>query len=394
MVWPMSLSRIGSVTVVVVLPAAVLTIWSVTHDAGRDYIQFHAAAKLLAAGENPYGAVEQALVQRPYRNGPDPDDPYDRLGFLPYFYPPWLALGCIPLSQLSFPVAKAIWLFFGALCLAASGAGLAHGRVTPIAAVLLGLGLMPCYYAIQLGQTTPLIIALLALAIGSLDRGADRRAGAALAGLTIKPQLSVVVIPVALIWAARRGRWNVLASFAGVLTALMLACTWLTPSWPVEMLLATRRTPLPTMLDPSVGVTWLCVLRTLGLSSCILAGGYTAAAVPSVIFALTAALGQRRRVEDAISRGVIAAFFVAPYGLAYDLAVLLVPLLVLLPALSERAALRLLVVAMLGPYLALAGVVAAGARFAMLFWIPTGLMLVSTWPCPGFGGPGPENRGC
>src|SRR4051794_40006322 len=38
-----------------VLPAVLLTVHAVGSHAGHDYIEFHAAARLLAQGENPYG---------------------------------------------------------------------------------------------------------------------------------------------------------------------------------------------------------------------------------------------------------------------------------------------------------------------------------------------------
>ena len=244
-----------------------------TH-AGHDYVQFHAAATLLRQGRSPYGVADQARVQHSLKasEGPrraDPDDPYEAIGVLPYFYPPWLALACVPLTFLSYPLAKAVWVTLGAQCLAFSGYGLAgldERRLWKPLAVGLALGLMPCFISVRLGQTPPLVLAGLVAAASLLKSRRDRLAGAALAWAVVKPQLAVIAVPAALLWAARRRRWGVVSGFALTLAALGVLSALIVPDWPAEMFLAPGRVPLPTALDPSVGVTWLSVLRTLGAS--------------------------------------------------------------------------------------------------------------------------------
>lgn len=364
---------------ILVLPAAMVTVHLVCGHAGHDYIQFHAAAGLIASGENPYGLVEQARAQRLLRQGRvlDPGDLYERHGALPYFYPPWLALACVPLSALNFQVARSVWIWVGSqsLSLAGYGLGKLSDQAPPPLAVALALTLMPCYYSVQLGQTAPLVLLFLVATWRLLDRGRDWAAGIALAWLTVKPQLTVVVIPAVLILSVRRGRWGVVAGFAVTLAALGLTCTWLFPSWPVEMVLATRRIPIPTAINPSVGVTWLSVLRSVGVSGTPLALGYVSAALPAAALALAAAWDRVRPVPDVMGIGVLAAFFIAPYSLGYDLAVLLFPMLVFLSGLSGRAALWLLAVAAVGPYLNLAAVVRGVPQFT-LFWLPAGLAIL------------------
>jgi Glycosyltransferase family 87 len=345
---------------------------------GHDYIQFHAAATLLRAGENPYAFVTQARAQSALRaadapRAADPTDAYDAIGVLPYFYPPWLALCCVPLTALSYPVARAAWVALGAVALGASGFGLTRlrattGRVTVSTAVALALGLMPCYACVRLGQTPPLVIVGLVAALCLLERGHDRAAGAALAWAVVKPQLAVVAVPAALLWAGRRGRWGVLSGFSATLAALSLSAALIVPDWPVEMLRAPSRIPLPTTLDPSVGVTWLAALRTCGAAGIALWSGYLLVALPAALLALRAAWHPAREAADAVSLGVLASFFVAPYALGYDLAVLVVPLVVLLPRLSPRAMLWTLTIAAVVPYWHLSAVNAGLWQVTFLVW--------------------------
>lgn len=373
----------------VVAAALLAAAFAVAGHAGHDYVQFHAAALLLRAGESPYGFEPQARVQRALRDadGPraaDPSDPYEAIGVLPYFYPPWLALACVPLTALSFSAARAVWVYAAAQCLAASGYGLAKltkpGGVTAPVAVALGLGLMPCYASVQLGQTPPLVLAGLVAAAWLLRLGRDRAAGVALAWAVVKPQLAVVAVPAALVWAARRGRWGVVGGFVVALVAFGLAAALIVPDWPVEILRAPSRVPLPTALDPSVGVTWLSVLRTLGVSGPFLVAGYAAAALPAVFAAARAAWDRDRPATDAIALGLIAAFFVAPYALGYDLAVLVFPLLVLLPRLSPRATPWAVAVATAAPYAHLAAVNAGVWQVTFFAWP---LALAAAWGAAG-----------
>src|SRR5258708_35649817 len=104
------------------------------------------------------------------------------------------------------------------------------------------------------------------------------------------------------------------------------------------MLSATRRTPPPTDYFPWIGPTWLLVLRSFGLGSWGVGVLYLAVALPVLGVVLRAALDPDRPLRDVASLGLLAAFFVAPYGRHYDFPILLIPLFVLLGGrLSEKA---------------------------------------------------------
>ena len=206
--------------------------------------------------------------------------------------------------------------------------------------------------AVIVGQTSPLIFFLVVLAWRLLERGLDRSAGMVLAWVTIKPQLTVVLLLAVLVWAIRRGRGGVVQGFAAMLALLCLVSFAVLPEWLGEMLAATRRTPPPTVYFPWIGTTWYLILTGVGLRSWWLQAAYLAVALPFLGAVFRAALDLLCPLRDVLSLALLAADFVAPYGRHYDFPVLLIPFLVLLGTrLSERTGTALLVALLLLPYL-------------------------------------------
>src|SRR5208337_1220041 len=107
--------------------------------------------------------------------------------------------------------------------------------------------------ALFVGQTSIPILFLVAVAWKLMNRGNDALAGAALACLTTKPQLTAVVVIMLLLWCARQHRWRVAVGFALTLGALSLLGAWIVPTWPIDMLRAAQRTPPPTAHFPWIG---------------------------------------------------------------------------------------------------------------------------------------------
>ena len=380
-----ALSQTRLIVFALFLTAVLFAALMVDRGAGHDYIQFHAAATLLSARENPYGGAEQVRAQRVLRGGRElrelePDDLYAGIGILPYFYPPWVALTVVPLTLLEYEAAKALWIFLGVLALVIAGSSMGnfgasrhHHRALTVA---LCLTFMPAFSAVEIGQVAPFVLLLLVACLRLLEQDQDVAAGFILAWLTIKPQLTVVVIPATLIWGARRARWKVFLSFAVTLGMLSLICAGLVADWPWRMIAAPREFPLPTSIDPSVGVTWLSLCQTLGLRGGTLAMAYAVGAIPAAVLTVRAAWDRNRPAAEILGRGVLAAFFVAPYSLGYDLATLLFPLLLVAFRLSRRAGMGLIAVAMLVPYWNLSAV-QAGAPQVTFFWMP--LALAALW---------------
>jgi hypothetical protein len=262
-------------------------------------------------------------------------------------------LFCIPFGVFAYPRAERVWLFFNIECLLFSSFLLrvVLKRLPRFVPPLALFAFLPTLIAVFAGQAAPLILLLVTASWCLLEERHDQSAGALLAGATIKPQLAFVLVAGVLLWSLRRRRWGVLGGFTVALGLLCLASTAVLPSWPLQMLRATRVTRLPTDLWPWVGVTWTLALRTLGLHGWVLGGAYSALAVPVFALVLAAAWDPVRPLRDVLALGAVAAFLVSPYAQLYDFPLLVIPLLVLLSdGLPKPGRALLLAVFLLIPY--------------------------------------------
>jgi hypothetical protein len=353
-----------------------------------DYICYWTAGKLVASGHSPYDEARETQVQRE-RGWDRATDGLGKYDFLPYYYPPWFAAGCALLIPLGYDGAKAAWFFLNLELLLLAGYLLRDAvpgvpqTVPPVLVPIFALSVV----ALFVGQTSILMLFLLALAWKLLARGSDRWAGAALAALTTKPQLAAPVVLGVLIWSARQRRKGVLIGFTATLAALSLLGAAIVADWPIEMLRAAARTPPPTEYFPWIGTTWLLALKTAGLSSWPLWALYAAGALPFLAVLGQATLDRSRPLEDILSLGLIAPFILAPYGRHYDFPVLLLPVLVLMgQRLSEKAGTAILVALLVLPYINLGIIAEFRARYpstVRLFpewtflWIPA--LVTLTW---------------
>jgi hypothetical protein len=352
-----------------------------------DFICYWAAGKLLAEGQSPYDAALETEVQRV--NGWDRErDGFGIYDFLPFYYPPWFGLLFVPLLPLGFTAAKVAWYYFNL-----SGAfltGYFLTGVVPNGPRRLPVLMTPLFLftvaSVLLGQTAIFIFFLLVLAWLLLDRGRDWAAGACLAWLSVKPQLAAVLLLGVLVWLARRRRWQALGAFFITGAVLVLGSALVLPDWPLRMLNAIRQVPSPTEYYPWIGNAWLLVLRALGLTGPLLWMGYLALALPFLAVTLGIAWNRDGRLEDVLSAGALAAFFVAPYARHYDFPVLLVPLVVVLTRLRNRTGILLAILFIVLPYVQMvllnryrqqhdpSGKFLIEATF---FWVP--LLLAAVW---------------
>jgi hypothetical protein len=356
-----------------------------------DVICYWSAARLLASGQNPYDIDGQRRVQQEY--GWDRDEHgFGIYDFLPYYYPPWFGLVWAAFLPLGFPAARLAWFLVNVEMALGAGyllsLGMTRGWWLPIVLAPLFFFSLAC---LVLGQTALLVFFLAVLAWKLLEGGSDAWAGVVLAWLTIKPQLTAVLLLGVLLWALRRRRWKVVWSFAATLLVLAGASTAVCPSWLVAMLKAPGQTASPTEYYPWIGNAWLLVLRALGLRGGWLWALYLAAALPFLGAVVWTALNRDSRLADLVALGVLAAFFVAPYARHYDFPILLIPLVLLLrERLSTLVGVGLLGVLVLVPYFqlfVLADLKTAehsSVKFFLestYFWVP--VVLTALWAASG-----------
>jgi len=361
-----------------------------------DFISHWTAGEILASGQSPYSSELQTRVHQKYGF----DKAANGLGiydFLPFYYPPWFAFLWVLAVPLGFAGAKVAWFFINVELSLLTGYLLK--QALPGIPGWIPLTIVPCFLftitIVVLGQTSIFVFFLIVLGWRLLDLGHDRWAGAVMAWMTIKPQLTAILLLALLIWLVRRRRWAAVNSFLMTLAVLISVSTLILPTWPFQMWSQMRETPMPTDYYPWIGNTWFLLLRTFGLKQSILWLLYLAVALPFLGWVSYTAFQRSTTLADILALSVLAAFFVAPYARHYDFPVLLIAVLVLLAKCPSSATLRLLVTALvLLPFLQLfllAHFKVSGdssSPFLLegsFFWIPA-LCLVS-WLFAILGGP-------
>jgi len=186
--------------------------------AGRDFASYHYAAKVAAAGGDPYDKARLEEVARSEGT---------RRRVHPYFYPPPFVLFVLWSVPLSLPVAFGVWEVFNELFLIA--AGLALWRwwrpLSPwVGAVVVGVGALSygVSYGAELGQANAFVLALILAGLWQ----EERRPGlaGALVGVAAMAKMSPALI---VLWWILRRRWTAVAASIGCAVALsVLVLPW------------------------------------------------------------------------------------------------------------------------------------------------------------------------
>jgi len=185
-----------------------------------DFVEYWAAGRLNAVGENPYDPAKLLPLQQ--LAGRDTDEA------IMMWNPPWTLPFVMPFGLLPARASQLLWL---ALSLASVvfcadwswrfyGGSAKHRWI----AWALALTFLPTLFVLQAGQIGP---ALLLGVVGFLHferRGRGWLAGAATVLIAIKPHLAYLFWLALLLWSLDRRRWTVLlgGGLAG-LTAMLIA---------------------------------------------------------------------------------------------------------------------------------------------------------------------------
>jgi hypothetical protein len=154
---------------------------------------------------------------------------------LAFAYPPYSLLVTLPTAWMDYPTAQAYWIAFNIILLFIA-LWYAFPRL-PIWVAPLTLFFYPALRGVIIGQFAVTIGAFLIIAYGlfSNDQPLPRLrwflAGSMLAWVTIKPQLSVVLLFLFLLYAIRHRMWSVLTGFALSLIGLTAFFWLLIPGW-------------------------------------------------------------------------------------------------------------------------------------------------------------------
>jgi hypothetical protein len=191
---------------------------------GPDFPAFYTAGWMLRHGEADklYDAARQREIQQTFLPG--------MKGVSAYINPPHYALLMQPLSTLPYSTAFAVWTLFSLSCFLASIV-LLHTMLRTVLPdsqtqhskllMALAFGFAPVYYAISAGQNTGFTLLLHTAILVALVKRHDFVAGLLLAVGLLKPQLFLPLLP--LLAIARRPR--ALASFV-IGAAVVWLVTW------------------------------------------------------------------------------------------------------------------------------------------------------------------------
>lgn len=150
-----------------------------------------------------------------------------------YIYPPFFALAFAPLSYLSFTAAMNLWLVADLLLLALFFFLYARQREEKLTwpeisfmAVAAFYEFLPLIWAMAIGQTSLLVLALLAGTLLAWRRGRDVAAGVLL-GAAVAIKLTPALLTVFFLWRGRHKiAWVSAACFAGIQGVSILALGW------------------------------------------------------------------------------------------------------------------------------------------------------------------------
>ena len=287
---------------------------------GSDFFCLWQGAQMLVGGADPYDeaawAAETASHQRelgPISGGACPGR---------YGYPLWTAALMAPFGAMPLPSAATAWMavsFLGAalgtaLIHVATGAG---ARTAPLFFALVATS-QPFWILVISGQITGLLLAFMGLSAWLLSRGREGPAGAALAGLLLKPQVGGILLPVVVLRQLGRRRPALLVGSAVAIGALLIVTVALRPGWILEWAgeVSGRRLNVVTLLPTA----W-------GLSADLFGTPLIAPALIAVVVAVALVIGRARKFGPvAFSAASLAlALFAVPYAWSYDFLVLALP---------------------------------------------------------------------
>jgi len=200
------------------------------------------------------------------------------LVFLPYA---WAAAFIIVLLEASL-IAGLLALF-----------GLFSWRMRPLMLGAWVLWALFGYFGargILLGQLGLVVYAFQMLALWALYKNRDVLAGVLLSLVTIKPQMSILLVPFLLLWAWRVGRYRFVTAFLGAWGVLMGASFILSPSWFGDWIVQVQRYPSYTRDGSPV---WVLIQHYLGLGD-VVEGGINALLLGLLAWAWYGVLVQRR----------------------------------------------------------------------------------------------------
>ena len=342
----------------------------------EDFVEYWAAGRLSAAGANPYDPAAVLEAQRHIGwTEPAPVMMYN---------PPWTLALAMPMGAVEFRLGRSIWLplqlFLAMWC--ASRLWILYGgapaRITR--AWFLALLWSPTLLALRFGQLSPVILLGLVGFLWCVVHRRDFAAGAFLTLTAVKPQLVALVWVPFILWVYADRKWKVLAGAATCLVGATLAAMSTNPRVFAQYFdLMASAPPMLTFESPNIATILRVLSGTRRTWPQYVPTALGAVAVVWLWVRRRNAWDWRRYLPGLV---IISCLLTSYGGWAFDLVVLLVPI-VSLAAILSRASRTSLAVAGGVTFLAVSalafGMHAARVPQAGFVWM-TPVVAVTWWP--------------
>ncbi len=205
---------------------------------GNDFLaRWVGAHYWVVKGVNPYDPqVSLAAQEMIYGRLADPDKGEDIAHFV---YPLPAMIFFAPFGLLPYPIARAVWMTLLEISLpllVLIGVELARWKPSRKLLAFLMIFSVVWYHGFRsviVGQFAVIEALLMAAVLLSIQRRQDSLAGILLALSIAKPQMSVLLIPFVLLWAARSRRWELIMWTLGTMTTLVVVSLALINDWPL-----------------------------------------------------------------------------------------------------------------------------------------------------------------
>lgn len=340
---------------------------------GADYTSFYAASKLMLAGtpalvyDNAvHGATQTALF------GQD-------TGYFAYFYPPIYMLYCLPMALLGYMPSLILWLGITFAFFFTTMRIYAQGVVDALPIIAFG----GTQFTFLVGQNAFLTTGLMGSGLMLLEKR-PYLAGLCFGLLAYKPHLGIL-IPFFLLAA---GQWRAIVAAGATVLALVGLSVALFGIETWHAFLLNAPSAITALEDSKVGDAKMHslfgALRMLGASLPLAYGAQTLLTISVVIVVMVMAWRLRTRLADCAPLVATGALLITPFALAYDMALMAIPLLWLLKQGREKplhgAEKAVMMVAFVTPFAANFVTRDLGVPFAPLVVLTLfGLVLRRVW---------------
>jgi hypothetical protein len=239
---------------------------------GIDFMTHWVAARHALAGDSPYSPGSAEEIQRMFYGRPAVRGENEFLVLYPLYYIVFL----LPFGMVrDYVLARSLWMTFAELLLALTAIFSARAAGWKLKALSLPFYLLFAlfwYHGLRTvvnGNLVVLVAFWLSVAALAVRERRDWLAGLALVFATTKPNIVLLPVLWALVWAVRSRRWGLVWGLVGGAVGLTLLGMVFFPAWPFEMLGLMSRYPSynpPTNPGMVLALWWPAGGRWLGLA--------------------------------------------------------------------------------------------------------------------------------